>query len=193
MAASGETCTGGLIMTGDPRDLSRQLALHRSSQAGDFGPSIDHALELYQEDTNPDSANQALKAFWPSTTSQRNTIYNAGKNLGPNAALLDRIPAQIELAAALAGLPAFPETSMKQRRRPPMEGTPMRAPDGTIIRCPECRWVPIQEARLACKCRHVWNTFDTRGLCPACKYQWEVNQCPSCGAVSARPAWYPKE
>jgi hypothetical protein len=201
MAASGETCTGGFIMTGDPRDLSRQLALHRSSQAGDFGPSIDHALELYEEDTNPDSPNQALKAFWPSTTSLRNTLYNAGKNLGPNAAtLLDRIPdldlhlfAQIELAAALVGLPAFPETSMKQRRRPPMEGTPMRAPDGAIIRCPECRWVPIQEARWPCKCRHVWNTFDTRGLCPACKHQWEVTQCPSCGAVSAHAAWYPKE
>lgn len=201
MAASGETCTGGFIMAGDPRDFSRQLALHRSLQAGDFGPSIDYALELYQEDTNPDSPNQALKAFWPSTTHLRNTLYNAGKKLGPDAAtLLDRIPdldlclfAQIELAAALVGLPALPETSMKQRRRPPMKGTPMRAPDDAFICCPECRWVPVQEARWPCKCGYVWNTFDTRGLCPACNYQWEVTQCPSCGEVSAHAAWYPKE
>jgi hypothetical protein len=201
MAASGETCPGGFVMAGDPRDFSRQLALHRSSQVGDFGPSIDYAFELYQEDTNSDSPNQALKAFWPSTASLRNTLYNAGKNLGPNAAtLLDRIRdldlrlfAQIELAAALIGLPAFPETSMKQRRRPPMEGTPMRGPHGAVIRCPECGWVPVQEARWPCKCRHVWNTFDTRGLCPACKYQWEVTQCLSCGEVSAHAAWYPRE
>jgi len=55
MAASGETCGGGFIMAGDPRDFARQRALQRSSQQGDFGPSIDHALELYREDTDPDS------------------------------------------------------------------------------------------------------------------------------------------
>jgi hypothetical protein len=128
MAASGETCTGGFIMTGSSRDFSRQMALHRSSQAGDFGPSIDYALELYREDTNPESPNQALKAFWPSTSSLRRTLYSAGKHIGPDAAkLLERIDdsdlhlfAQIALAAALAGVPALPESSMKQRRPPPM-------------------------------------------------------------------------
>jgi hypothetical protein len=126
MAASGETCTGGFIMTGNSRDFSGQMALHRSSQAGDFGPAIDHALELYREDTSPESPNQVLKAFWPSTSSLQSTFYSAGKRLGPDAAkLLERIHdadlhlfAQIALAAAFAGVPALPEFSMKQRRLP---------------------------------------------------------------------------
>jgi hypothetical protein len=127
-AASGEACTGGFIMIGSSGDFSLQMALHRSSQTGDFGPAIDHALELYREDTQPESPNQALKAFWPSTSSLRGTPYGAGKRLGPDAAkLLERIDdsdlhlfAQIALAAALAGVPALPESSMKQRRPPPM-------------------------------------------------------------------------
>jgi hypothetical protein len=68
-------------------------------------------IELYREDTNPESPNQALKAFWPSTSSLRTTRYSAGKRLGPDAAkLLERIDdsdlhrfAQIVLVAALAG------------------------------------------------------------------------------------------
>ena len=153
--ASGSSCTGGFIMAGDPRDLTRQRELWQSTQQGDFGPSLNYALERYREDADAASPNQAPKAFWPSTSRARSTLYAAGKRLGRQAVLLlDRIPdpelrlfAQIELAAALAGLPAFPETSMKQRRPPPSKETPMRAPDGAIIRCPACRWAPIQEAR----------------------------------------------
>ena len=130
LAASGETCTGGFIMTGgDPRDLTRQKALVLAAQAGDYGPALNYALELYREDTDPDSPNQAPKAFWPSSSRFRTALYDAGKRLGPDAVtLLERIPdpeirlfAQIEFAAALAGLPAARETSMKQRRRPPMQ------------------------------------------------------------------------
>lgn len=132
MAASGEN-GGGFIMTGDPRNFARQMELHRSSLQGDFGPSIDHAVELYREDTDPNSPNQAPKALWPSACSFRAALYGAGKRLGPNAAtLLDdisdddlRLFAQIEFAAALAGLPALHETSMKQRRPPPMQDTPL--------------------------------------------------------------------
>jgi hypothetical protein len=134
MAASGENSgeTFMIMMAGDPRNVDRLKALHRPSQQGDFGPSIDHALELYREDTDPNSPNQALKAFWPSARSFRATLYAAGKRLGPNAAtLLDdisdddlRLFAQIEFAAALAGLPASHETSMK-RRPPPMQGNPL--------------------------------------------------------------------
>lgn len=162
-------------MTGNSRDFSHQMALHRSSQAGDFGPSIDHALELYREDTNPENPNRALKAFWPSTSSLRTTLYSAGKRLGPDAnKLLERIDdsdlhlfAQIALAAALAGLPALPESSMRQRRPPPMQGTAMRAPDGSTIRCPKCSWVPVQDARWSCKCGHVWNTFEPAACVPS--------------------------
>ncbi len=130
LAASGETCTGGFMMTGgDPRDIPRQKALLLAAQAGDYEPSLDYALELYHEDIDPDSPNQAPKAFWPSSSRFRTILYDAGKRLGPDAVtLLERIPdaeirlfAQIEFAAALAGLPAARETSMKQRRRPPMQ------------------------------------------------------------------------
>jgi hypothetical protein len=135
MAASGESCGGGFIMAGDPRDFARQMELQRSSQQDDFGPSMDHALELYREDTDANSPNQAIKAFWPSACSFRRTFYGAGKRLGPNAAnLLEdiadddlRLLAQIEFAAALANLPALHETSMK-RRPPPMQGTPVTYP-----------------------------------------------------------------
>jgi hypothetical protein len=54
-------------MSGDRRDLAYQMALRQSSQGGDFGPPIDHALERYSEDTAPDNPNQAPKNFWPST------------------------------------------------------------------------------------------------------------------------------
>ena len=81
---------------------------------------------VYREDIASDGRNQAPKTFWPSTCAFRNILYSAGKCLGPEAGiLLDRIPdddlrlfAQIELAAALAGLPELPET-WEQRREPP--------------------------------------------------------------------------
>ena len=202
LVASGSTCGGGGVgMAGDPRDFAYQMALRRSSQGGDFGPSIDHALERYREDTAPDSPNQAPRSFWPSTCAFRNILYSAGKRLGPEAEiLLDRIPdddlrlfAQIEFAAALAGLPELPETRRTYRPPPPMQGTPMRAPDGSPIRCPKCRWVPVQEARWSCKCGHVWNTFQTRGRCPACQYQWEITLCYGCHEMSRHADWYPLE
>jgi hypothetical protein len=127
LVASGSTCGGGgFVMAGDPRDFAYQMALQQSSQGGDFAPSIDHALERYREDIAPEGPNQAPKTFWPSTCAFRNILYSAGKRLGPEAGiLLDRIPdddlrlfAQIELAAALAGLPELPET-WEQRREPP--------------------------------------------------------------------------
>src|ERR1700743_3041834 len=65
MAASGENRGGTFMMAGagGQRDFARQMAPHRSSQQGDFGPSIDHAVELCREDTDPSGPNQAPKAF----------------------------------------------------------------------------------------------------------------------------------
>jgi hypothetical protein len=124
--ASGATCGGGFIGSGSPRDLAYQMALRQASLGGDFGPPIDHALERYMEDTASDSPNQAPRTFWSSTCAFRTILYAAGKRMGPEAnLLLDRIPdddvrlfARIELAAALAGLPEFPEIQRKQRRPP---------------------------------------------------------------------------
>jgi hypothetical protein len=45
LVASGATCGGGFVMAGDRRDLAYKKALRQSSQGGDFGPPIDHALE----------------------------------------------------------------------------------------------------------------------------------------------------
>ena len=201
MMASGATCGGGFIMGGNPRDIPYQMALRESTQGGDFGPAIDHALERYHEDTTLDSPNQAPRAFWPSTCAFRTILYCAGKRNGPDAEiLLDRIPdddlrlfAQIELAAALAAMPELPETQREYRPRPPMKGTPMRAADGSTICCPKCGWVPVQEARWGCECGHVWNTFETRGLCPACQHQWEVTLCYGCHEISRHSDWYPQE
>lgn len=67
LVAFGQTCGGGFIMAGDPRDLAYQMALRQSSQGGDFGPSIDHALERYREDAASESPNLVARTFWPST------------------------------------------------------------------------------------------------------------------------------
>jgi hypothetical protein len=196
--SSGAACGVGFGMAGDQRDFAYHMALRRSSESGDFGPAIEHALERYLEDTAYDSPNQAPKSLWPSTCAFRSILYSAGKRSGRKAGtLLDHIPdedlglfAEIELAAALAGLPEFPETKSTWRPLPPMQGTPMRAPDGSPIRCPKCRWVPVREARWSCKCGHRWNTFDTRGICPSCQYQWEITLCPGCHGSSLHADWY---
>jgi hypothetical protein len=127
LVTSGATCGGGFVMAGDPSDFAYQMALRQSSQEGDFGAPIDHALESYREDVAPDSPNQAPMTFWPSTCAFRTILYSAGKRLGPEAEiLLDRIPdddlrlfAQIELAAALAGLTRTPRDLAKAATGPP--------------------------------------------------------------------------
>jgi len=39
-------------------------------------------------------------------------------------------------------------------------------------------------------CGHVWNTFDTRGLCPGCSHQWKHTACLSCTRWSLHEDWY---
>lgn len=71
-----------------------------------------------------------------------------------------------------------------------------RGPSGEIgeklpgIRCPRCRWRPRRSDRWQCRCLHVWNTFDTRGRCPACRYQWRETACLSCHVMSPHEDWY---
>jgi len=116
---------GGWGMGRAARDFSYLKALMQASQDGDFGPPIEHALERYRDDTAPDRPNQAPQEFWPSTCSFRSILYSAGKCLERDAAVyLDRIPdadlrlfAQIELAAALAGLPELLGTQREYRPR----------------------------------------------------------------------------
>jgi hypothetical protein len=58
------------------------------------------------------------------------------------------------------------------------------------IRCPKCGWTPRAEDRWQCHCRHIWNTFDTGGVCPGCMYQWKETQCLRCGQMSPHSDWY---
>jgi hypothetical protein len=41
-----------------------------------------------------------------------------------------------------------------------------------------------------CRCLFVWNTFDTRGVCPGCGYQWQETCCPRCKQWSPHKDWY---
>ncbi len=61
------------------------------------------------------------------------------------------------------------------------------------IRCPKCGWSPRREDRWMCSCRHVWNTFDTGGVCPACLKQWTETCCLACHKWSPHSDWYPKD
>jgi hypothetical protein len=220
-ACEGGTCGGGggYILTGDPKDFDRQRERQRqlmdAARSGEFETLIEDALEKYQEDTSPTKPNYAPKEYWPSTGAFRTVLYQAGKRLGAEAAvLLERIPdkdlrlfAAIEFAAALAGAPPSSIRSMKRGQPPGSQhsqdriiaassstgshrGLPMRSPDGRLIRCPKCRFQPTDDVRWSCKCGHVWNTFWTTGKCPACRYQWEITGCPQCGEMSEHRAWY---
>lgn len=232
--AEGATCGGGFNLPGDPKKLPRQLRLMEATRNGDFGPSIEDAIEKYRADTSPEAPNYAPKEYWPSTGACRTLFYQAGTRLGPEAIkLLEQIPDEdlrlfgsIELAAALAGAPA---PSMINRKRPHPLGSPrirngrivrspeaarggqgksptfgspsepvrwgetMRTPDGRLIRCPKCSFQPSADMRWFCKCSHVWNTFWTSGLCPACRFQWEVTKCHRCHEMSEHKAWYVAE
>ncbi len=63
------------------------------------------------------------------------------------------------------------------------------------IRCPKCAWEPRKGDRWYCsKCRQgVWNTFDTRGVCPVCRYQWVWTACLRCHEWSLHDDWYERD
>lgn len=58
------------------------------------------------------------------------------------------------------------------------------------IQCPKCAWQPRPSDRWQCSCGMVWNTFDTRALCPRCGKQWQDTKCLSCAGWSRHVAWY---
>jgi hypothetical protein len=197
----------GFVMSGPSRDSPYLNALMQGSQDGDFEQAMEHAQQQYLSDTASEDQNLVPREFWSSTSRFRGILYAAGKRLGEDAARylarIDdpdvRLLAQIELAAALASLPEFsgirieyrrPSVRARRQMPRPAEGPPMLGPNGETIRCPKCNWVPHHDDRWLCKCGHSWNTFETTGSCPACRYQWDVTGCLSCGELSAHSDWY---
>ena len=71
---------------------------------------------------------------------------------------------------------------MVQTNMPP--ATPMK------IACPKCTLEPTASDEWACQCGHVWNTFDTGGQCPACRYVWRETACLACARWSPHHDWY---
>jgi predicted Zn-dependent protease len=64
------------------------------------------------------------------------------------------------------------------------------------IACPKCDWHPSPDDQWECTCGHVWHTFDTHGVCPACGRAWTTTQCSSlygCGELSDHEEWYHDE
>jgi hypothetical protein len=213
-AAGGAASGGGFIMSGSRRDFAYMESLMQAKRGGEFAAPIEHALERYREDAAPDDPNLAPREFWPSTSAFRSILYAAGVRLGVGAAaLLDRIPdadvrlfAQIELAAALAALPEVrgsqseyhPQRNRRGRmrsaavheRETEVSGASHDDMDEPHIRCPQCKWRPRTESRWRCKCGHIWNTFDTGGICPGCLHEWKATQCLECGVMSPHSDWY---
>jgi hypothetical protein len=68
------------------------------------------------------------------------------------------------------------------------EQLPAEAP--RAVACPACGWHPDAVARWACDCGFTWNTFGTRGRCPACAKQWTETRCLRCHAMSSHSDWY---
>jgi hypothetical protein len=71
-----------------------------------------------------------------------------------------------------------------------IQETSANDPTGPRIRCPKCNWSPRAHDRWMCKCGHIWNTFDTGGVCPACLYQWTMTACLACHQWSPHSDWY---
>ncbi|HEY7411168.1 MAG TPA: hypothetical protein VII13_10525 [Vicinamibacteria bacterium] len=73
---------------------------------------------------------------------------------------------------------------------PDTRDTPAIGEGGVRIRCPRCGWEPRARDRWSCGCGHAWHTFDTGGVCPACRRVWEDTQCPQCYQWSRHADWY---
>jgi len=66
---------------------------------------------------------------------------------------------------------------------------------GTKIACPKCNWEPDGGDYWACSsCSHVWDTFSTGAVCPACNSRHKYTQCIAhkggCSQSSLHIDWY---
>ncbi len=112
---SAGRCTpdnGGYFIMGSEKSMPFLHALVDGRATGQFEAAFEKALNTFHVDQE---SNSAVKECWPSTQALRSLFHTMGKSLGlAGAAYLERVPdpdlrlyGQIELAAALAGLPAY--------------------------------------------------------------------------------------
>lgn len=59
-----------------------------------------------------------------------------------------------------------------------------------VIICNRCRWELDHQVYWKCSCHHVWNVFETKGLCPECDTFWNLIQCPNCFFPLFIKEWY---
>jgi len=76
-----------------------------------------------------------------------------------------------------------PDRELEEDKKPG-ESEPPR------IRCPLCGWMPRKDDLWSCHCGHLWNTFDTGGVCTACLHRWTETQCLRCAGWSPHSDWY---
>lgn len=190
------------MMIGDSEVIPMTEAL-----ATNFEAAFREAHDRYARDIDPENPNEAPKECWPSAWEYRNILFKAGQHQGLQAEKhLTRIPdpdlrlfAQIELCAAVEGLPqiggtiTFHSSRQSGKQCSPAEMEEIFGPIVPGIRCPKCEWAPRANCRWSCKCGHLWNTFDTRGLCPECGHQWEITGCLQCGEMSPHTNWYVRQ
>jgi Zn-dependent protease len=58
--------------------------------------------------------------------------------------------------------------------------------------CPMCRQHPPRGPYWGCPCGARFDTFDTRGTCPACGRGFNTTVCPCCQQSTALNLWYPQ-
>jgi hypothetical protein len=59
------------------------------------------------------------------------------------------------------------------------------------IKCPKCGWRPKPiENSWICSCKHIWNTFNTGGICPSCRKIHQNTQCLKCHQWSTHIEFY---
>jgi Zn-dependent protease len=56
--------------------------------------------------------------------------------------------------------------------------------------CPSCKTAPPQGPFWGCaKCRKIFDTFETRAVCPQCGTQFAATRCPDCGHSAPLEQW----
>jgi Zn-dependent protease len=56
--------------------------------------------------------------------------------------------------------------------------------------CPSCHTAPVKGTIWKCsQCSQAFDTFQSRGVCPNCRKQFEVTKCLDCGVASPMSEW----